>query len=439
MSQKKILIVGAGPAGISAGAALSSRGIQSVIVELGKNIKERDHNLAEDLGMGIGGAGVFSDGKFSYYPSGTKIYDLENKSNLKISHKWLESHMDKCGINYLKYENIDEKHKIDASKQNFIEKKYPSFYGDLEQRKNLISNIEGEIKGSILTDSKLIKLSKVQDKYKALIFNQKFNEKIEMLFDGVILATGRIADPILNSIIDDTISIKRNKLRYEFGIRLETLSSESFLSKKENPDVKCIWNTNIGQIRTFCTCRSGEIWNIPYDSISALSGRSDGPKTEYSNFGYLVRFANEHFSIGEKIWQEIWKNKHIKSGYVIWEELDSYLDNKIKSNNPIVPNSRPWYPKDKFIRKSLNYELSDEFNRVIKEALNYIFEIDPGLNNPSTAVLFPAIEGVGYYAELENNMKLMSENIYFVGDLNGSFRGIIPAFLSGYYAGLEIK
>lgn len=37
-----------------------------------------NHDKPCNLGEGIGGAGLFSDGKFSFYPSGTRLYQLED-------------------------------------------------------------------------------------------------------------------------------------------------------------------------------------------------------------------------------------------------------------------------------------------------------------------------------------------------------------------------
>ena len=64
----KIAIVGAGPAGLAAAAALSQSKKSSVFIfDKGKNAEDRDHTRSEDLGIGIGGAGLFSDGKISFY------------------------------------------------------------------------------------------------------------------------------------------------------------------------------------------------------------------------------------------------------------------------------------------------------------------------------------------------------------------------------------
>ncbi|MFZ1342737.1 hypothetical protein [Thiothrix eikelboomii] len=52
-------------------------------------------------------------------------------------------------------------------------------------------------------------------------------------------------------------------------------------------------------------------------------------------------------------------------------------------------------------------------------------------------LIFPSIEDVGDYLDVDNDLKVIGENIWVAGDSNGSFRGLIPAFISGYYAGYE--
>ena len=73
-SQKKVVIIGAGPAGLFAAIQLIEKGIKPVILERGKDVRERRRDLATLNRMGIinpesnycfgeGGAGTYSDGK----------------------------------------------------------------------------------------------------------------------------------------------------------------------------------------------------------------------------------------------------------------------------------------------------------------------------------------------------------------------------------------
>jgi uncharacterized FAD-dependent dehydrogenase len=73
-AHKKVLIVGAGPAGLFAALKLIEAGIKPVIIERGKDVRARRRDLAQLNKAGIlntesnycfgeGGAGTYSDGK----------------------------------------------------------------------------------------------------------------------------------------------------------------------------------------------------------------------------------------------------------------------------------------------------------------------------------------------------------------------------------------
>ena len=62
------VIIGAGPAGLAFACGLMRRGIRDfLIVDMGKPVGEREHDAGGDLACGAGGAGLFSDGKLSFW------------------------------------------------------------------------------------------------------------------------------------------------------------------------------------------------------------------------------------------------------------------------------------------------------------------------------------------------------------------------------------
>lgn len=431
----KTVIIGAGPAGIVAAAKLNSSNIEDEIfvIDKGKSHSKRQHNEARDLGNGIGGAGLFSDGKFSFYPSGTGVYKLNDKEALQEGHKWICEELNEAGISSYPL-NMNE---TIGGLTNFFIKEYPSSYGNLEQRKKLIDNLVNKNKSRFLTNSEVIEILKENNQYKIKIKNTENHKTTYLLADHIIIATGRLGNLNFSKLMPN-INFEKSKLRYEFGIRIETKSNIGFLTRKDNPDIKAIWKTPFGEIRTFCTCRNGEIWNIPYGKISAISGRSDGPKTEYSNFGLVLRFNGESFDQGEKIFQKILESNLLKEGKVMWEPINSFMTDHNYSNQNEFFNNRPIYPHDKFVPGSIINVLGEKAYNVFLYALNKLIEWSPDLKNENTRVLFPVIEGTGKYPKLNNDLQIEGENIWCCGDLAGSFRGIIPAFLSGYYAANQI-
>ena len=90
---KKVIIIGAGPAGLFAALQLIEKGIKPVIIERGKEVRARRRDLARlnkegiinpesNYCFGEGGAGTYSDGKL--YTRSTKRGDIERILNLFV-------------------------------------------------------------------------------------------------------------------------------------------------------------------------------------------------------------------------------------------------------------------------------------------------------------------------------------------------------------------
>ena len=92
---KEVIVIGAGPAGLFAALKLIEKGLKPIVIERGKDVKERRRDLAaitkfhlvdEDSNycFGEGGAGTYSDGKL--YTRSKKRGDVNKILNLLISH-----------------------------------------------------------------------------------------------------------------------------------------------------------------------------------------------------------------------------------------------------------------------------------------------------------------------------------------------------------------
>lgn len=92
-SEKKVIIIGAGPAGLFAALSLIEKGIQPILLERGKDVRSRRRDLAalnkdgildpeSNYCFGEGGAGTYSDGKL--YTRSNKRGDINRILSLLV-------------------------------------------------------------------------------------------------------------------------------------------------------------------------------------------------------------------------------------------------------------------------------------------------------------------------------------------------------------------
>jgi uncharacterized protein len=194
----RVLIVGAGPAGLFAALQLIELGIQPIIFERGKDVKSRRRDLASlnkegilnpesNYCFGEGGAGTFSDGKL--YTRSNKRGDINRILNLFV--------------HFGAPENI-----LYESHPHIGTNKLPAIITSM--RKQIIAS-----GGQILFEKKVTGLLINDDKIKGLITGN--NESFDG--DAVILATGHSARDIFQLLLAEKIPIEFKP--FALGVRVE--------------------------------------------------------------------------------------------------------------------------------------------------------------------------------------------------------------------------
>lgn len=289
-SNKKVIIVGMGPAGMFAAIRLIELGIKPIIVERGKDVRMRRRDLKaiqqdgivnpdSNYCFGEGGAGTYSDGKL--YTRSTKRGDVGRILSILVQH------------------GAQEEIQIDAH-PHIGSNKLPKVVQSI--RETILKcggeiHFESRVSDFVISNNKII----------GVVINQ---EK-ELNGDSVILATGHSARDIYYLL--DKNKIKLFTKLFAMGVRIEhpqsLIDEIQYHSKNRNQNLPASSYSLTCQIDdrgvySFCMCPGGIIIPASTDKeelvLNGMSvSRRDSP---FANSGFVVSIKesdwNKHYSHG---------------------------------------------------------------------------------------------------------------------------------------------
>jgi hypothetical protein len=426
----KVAIIGAGPSGLAAAhALLPHKKISTTICDTGSQVSKRNHRNAWDITRGVGGAGLFSDGKFSFFPANSTVYRVGDRKCLDSAYRWLSVVLRSAGI---AVEPLPTKEEIEHLPPRALRegKNYQSHYGTLEKRISLIQTLEEDLSDRLLLATEVTSIDGEPQNY-WLCCTSKGKDVTIGPFNAIIVATGKFGtDLLLNS---PKIIVPALPLRYEFGIRLDLDRKASFFKDSNCADIKKFWNVGPLHFRTFCTCLNGEVWAIPSMVGWTLSGRSDGITTTHSNLGFLVRYAGSAIERGQSIWSTL-KERLKKQQFIIWQPMREMFQLDNRSNG--FYTEPPWFPSGLYRRGLICEAAGDMLFGDLLVGLKQLLSWSDDLIDATC--LFPSIEGLGEYPNVDASFKIPIHSIWACGDVLGQIRGIVPAFINGFYVGSKV-
>jgi len=242
---KPVIIIGAGPAGLFAALQCIELGLKPIIVERGKDVKQRRRDLANINKQGLvnpesnycfgeGGAGTYSDGKL--YTRSTKRGDVNAVLKTFVAHGAPEDIL------------IDARPHIGTNKLPQI----------ISAMKESILNAGGEVYFDAKVTSLLIEFGKI--KGVALANGNK------IMADAVILATGHSARDIFEMLHRQNILIEAKP--FALGVRIEhpqeIIDQAQYHCENRGPYLPPSYYSLVEQVDnrgvfSFCMCPGGII------------------------------------------------------------------------------------------------------------------------------------------------------------------------------------
>jgi uncharacterized protein len=403
-----VAVVGAGPGGLAAALASRRLGVSVVVLEQGKLLAERSRGDQTDLICGVGGAGLCSDGKFSFFPSATALWSVQPAGLLRAGYEWLKEILRTAGMKVPDFPR-DVQTPVASSADRLRRKEYPSFYLPTADRNSIVRALATELAGCIRSG---VRVASIEQHVDGCAVLRASGGPVLAQARCVVLAPGRLGLLELGRSLAARDLVFR---RVELGVRVEQPAEQFALSGDRCLDPKLIIESSAGWgCRTFCCCRQGLVVTTKSSGLTSVSGRADCPPSGRSNIGFLVRFMEPR--TGMKAWRESLCCQPL-SGPVV-----EGISDVITSSGDIKPASRVVQTLGFQAARHLAYGLSK-------------LRTSTGLQMSDAQIHAPAIEGVGWYPRIGSNLQIPKRSIFVAGDATGVFRGLTAALVSGYVAG----
>ncbi|MBI9088838.1 MAG: FAD-dependent oxidoreductase [Desulfobacterium sp.] len=360
---KTAIVVGTGPAGLFAALRLIEHGIRPILLERGKNVRERRFDLKtintdgtihpdSNYCFGEGGAGTYSDGKL--FTRSTKRGDVKKMLSILVHHGAVRDIL----INAHPHVGSNRLPKIIESMRNTI----LECNGEIHFNARVMDLIikEGAIKGVTTRDG-------------------------EYPADAVVLATGHSARDIYDLLDQKGILLEAKS--YAMGVRVEhpqaLIDSIQYRTPERAPFLPVASYSlacQVGKtgVYSFCMCPGGML--VPAATAPGelvLNGMSNSLRNmPLANAGMVVTVGPElyqkyskfnHFA-GLELQKEMERKAYEAGGKTLAapaQRLTDFLEDRVSST----------LPKTSYIPGMASFPLADVLGPFISDALKQGFSI----------------------------------------------------------------
>jgi uncharacterized FAD-dependent dehydrogenase len=447
-TQYDVIVVGGGPAGLFAAYHLAEHSNLSVLlVDKGKPSMKRHCPITETSGClkcrpcnilaGIGGAGLFSDGKLNY------IHKL-GKTDLTqfMSRGEAEKLIDETEAIYNRFGMDGPVYPTDMDKAKEIRKQAKKHGIDLLliKQKHLGSDmLPGHIdsmceyvreKGVVMHTSEEVKDVLVENgRVQGVVTKRK-----EYHAPNVILAPGRVGAEWMGKIAQQH-GLGRSSRGIEVGVRVEVHNDimADITDIIYDPTFFIQTRKYDDQTRTFCTNRGGFVTLENYQDFVCVNGHAyRHKKSENTNFAFLSKViltepVTDNHAYGESIGRLA---TLIGAGKPILQRFGDLKRGRRSTWNRISKGSIEPTMID-VVCGDIAMALPERILTNIVEGLEKLNGVAPGVANDETLLYAPEIKFFATQIETTDELETNIQGMFVAGDGPGVAGNIVSASATG--------
>jgi uncharacterized FAD-dependent dehydrogenase len=441
----KVIIVGAGPAGIFAALELARAGVEGVLVlERGPDLPERQAlGRGGSMLSGWGGAGAYSDGKLAL---STEIGGVLERYCGPNQMAELVEYVDET---YRAFGAPPELHGSDTEMVTRLQRQAARFDMKLipSRFRHLGTEVCGEVLGKLrahLGGQVAIRcgapVAEVVQGDRGAVAGVRLEDGSELAADYVILAPGREGSAWLAKEAQ-RLNLHTVINPVDIGVRVEVPASVMEEITRATYEAKILYYTRRFEdmVRTFCMCPQGEVIQEDLGGLYTVNGHSYAHrKTGNTNFALLVsKTFTEPFREPIAYGQHIARLANMLGGEVIVQRVGDLRQGRRSTpgrleRGLVEPTLREATPGD------LSLVLPYRYLADILEMLEALDRLVPGVNSVHTLLYGVEVKFYSLQLRLGSGLEAEVPRLFAVGDGAGVSRGLVQASASGVLAARSI-
>ena len=459
---EKVVIVGAGPAGIFTALEMLKNGTKKeiVIIEKGASVENRHCPKSKTghcmnckpychITTGFSGAGAFSDGKLSLsYEVGGDLPSLVGEDVVQET----INYTDKIYIDFGADEHIEGVGNSEAVKD--IRKRAikaglklvdcPIRHLGTEKAQEIYFSIEKYLINNgvnVMFGYECVNLVLDDDVCKGIIV-RKNNEEYKIMADSIVVAAGRRGADWLEKICAEH-SIAHQPGTVDIGVRVEVRNEVMETVNKVLYESKLIGYPKPfkNKVRTFFQNPGGFVSQENYDNnLAVVNGHSyKDLKTDNTNVAILCSHNfNEPFNQPIEYAQKVGElTNMLGAGHILVQRFGDILDGKRTWQRELSrSNLKPTLPDAVAgdITAAMPY-------RAMMNIINFIQAVDkvvPGFASDETLLYSPELKFYSNRIKMDKDFNTNVKNLYCLGDSSGWTRGLMMASVMGVLMGRKL-